>query len=103
VADCPPVLLAARYIRQKAKCLGILPRRIPLDTLHAAKQQLLCSGSLHNSDRTQFPLVVSGILGHAFITTALLASSFIYYQDMSAWLQTVLARLRASMPAQQAQ
>jgi hypothetical protein len=48
-------------------------------------------------------MAMVGILGHAFITTALLASSFIYYQDMSAWLQTVLARLRASMPAQQAQ
>ncbi len=47
-------------------------------------------------------LALVGILGHAFITTALLASSFIYYQDMSSWLQTVLARLRAGMPAQQA-
>jgi hypothetical protein len=47
-------------------------------------------------------LALVGILGHAFITTALLASSFIYYQQMTAWLQTVLARLRASMPTQQA-
>ncbi|MBT7191714.1 MAG: hypothetical protein HN916_16175, partial [Anaerolineae bacterium] len=27
------------------------------------------------------------ILGHAFITTSLLAASFIYYRDMSAWLE----------------
>jgi hypothetical protein len=47
-------------------------------------------------------LALVGILGHAFVTTALLASSFVYYQDMSSWLQTVLARLRAGMPAQQA-
>jgi ABC-type proline/glycine betaine transport system permease subunit len=47
-------------------------------------------------------LALVGILGHAFITTALLASSFIYYQDMSSWLQTVFARLRASAPTQQA-
>jgi hypothetical protein len=47
-------------------------------------------------------MALVGILGHAFITTALLASSFIYYQDMSSWLQTVLARLRASLPAQHA-
>jgi hypothetical protein len=47
-------------------------------------------------------LALVGILGHAFITTALLASSFIYYQQMTSWLQTVLARLRASMPTQQA-
>jgi hypothetical protein len=47
-------------------------------------------------------LALVGILGHAFITSALLASSFIYYQDMSSWLQTVFARLRASLPSQQA-
>jgi hypothetical protein len=47
-------------------------------------------------------LALVGILGHAFISTALLASSFVYYQDMTAWLQTVLARIRASMPTQQA-
>lgn len=47
-------------------------------------------------------LALVGILGHAFITTALLASSFVYYKDMSTWLQTVLARLRAGMPPQQA-
>jgi hypothetical protein len=47
-------------------------------------------------------MALVGILGHAFVTTALLASSFIYYQDMTAWLQTVLARLRAGMPTQQA-
>jgi hypothetical protein len=47
-------------------------------------------------------LALVGILGHAFITSALLASSFVYYQDMSSWLQTVFARLRASLPSQQA-
>lgn len=43
-----------------------------------------------------------GILGHAFITTALLASSFVYYRDMTAWVQTVLERLRAGLPVQRA-
>jgi hypothetical protein len=47
-------------------------------------------------------LVLVGILGHAFITTALLASSFTYYRDMNAWLQTVLERLRTRLPTQQA-
>ncbi len=47
-------------------------------------------------------LAVIGILGHAFITTALLASSFVYYHDMSAWLQTVLTRLRGETPTQPA-
>ena len=47
-------------------------------------------------------LVLIGILGHAFITTALLAASFVYYHDMTAWLQVVLARLRQGLPSQQA-
>ena len=45
-------------------------------------------------------LVLAGIFGHAFITTALLASSFVYYHNMSAWLQTALGRLRAGLPGQ---
>jgi hypothetical protein len=47
-------------------------------------------------------LVLVGIFGHAFITTALLASSFAYYHNMTSWLQTALARLRAGFPGQQA-
>jgi hypothetical protein len=45
-----------------------------------------------------------GIGGHAFITTALLAASFVYYRDMNVWLQTVFERLqkKQSMPTQQA-
>ncbi len=35
-----------------------------------------------------------GILGHAFVTTALLAASFIYYRDTTTWLQIVLERLK---------
>ncbi len=44
-----------------------------------------------------------GIGGHAFITTALLAASFVYYRDMNVWLQTVFERLqqKPSMPTQQ--
>lgn len=47
-------------------------------------------------------LALVGILGHAFITTALLASSFVYYRDLTVWLQTVLERLHTSAPTQQA-
>jgi len=45
-------------------------------------------------------LALVGILGHAFISTALLASSFVYYRDMTVWLQAVLERLRTQTPAQ---
>ncbi len=44
-----------------------------------------------------------GIGGHAFITTALLAASFVYYRDMNVWLQTVFERLQQKqrVPTQQ--
>jgi len=45
-------------------------------------------------------MTLFGIFGHAFVTTALLAGSFIYYRDMSTWLQNVIERLRSSMPKQ---
>lgn len=46
-------------------------------------------------------LTLVGILGHAFITTALLASSFVYYRDMGAWLQSVLRRFQSGASTQQ--
>jgi hypothetical protein len=47
-------------------------------------------------------MTLVGIVGHAFITTSLLAASFIYYRDMQVWLQTVLDRLKANFPTHQA-
>jgi hypothetical protein len=47
-------------------------------------------------------LTLVGILGHAFIMTALLASSFVYYRDTTAWLQTVFEKLHATTPTPQA-
>jgi hypothetical protein len=40
-----------------------------------------------------------GIAGHAFVTTALLAASFIYYRDMNAWLEIVFERLKPDAAA----
>jgi len=48
-------------------------------------------------------LTLIGILGHAFVTTALLASSFVYYHDMTDWIQAVLDRMRSSLPKQPTQ
>jgi hypothetical protein len=46
-------------------------------------------------------MLLVGIAAHAFITTALLAASFVYYRDMNVWLQTVFERLQhKQMPAQ---
>ncbi|HRJ55500.1 MAG TPA: hypothetical protein PLV64_04375 [Anaerolineales bacterium] len=47
-------------------------------------------------------MALVGILGHSFVTTALLAASFIYYRDMSVWLQIVLERLRPNGMVKQA-
>lgn len=46
-------------------------------------------------------MTLFGIFGHSFVTTALLAGSFIYYRDMSAWLQTVIERLRPNTTVKQ--
>ena len=35
-------------------------------------------------------MLLVGILGHAFITTSLLAASFIYYRNMNIWLEALL-------------
>ncbi len=40
-------------------------------------------------------LMLVGIAGHAFVSTALLAASFIYYRDINAWLKTVFDILKA--------
>jgi hypothetical protein len=45
-------------------------------------------------------MTLVGIFGHAFVSTALLASSFIYYRDMTAWLQNVIDRLKSGTPRQ---
>ncbi len=46
-------------------------------------------------------MLLVGIAGHAFITTALLAASFVYYRDMNVWLQRVFEQLQhKQMPAQ---
>jgi hypothetical protein len=43
-----------------------------------------------------------GIFGHSFVTTGLLAGSFIYYRDMSAWVKAVLEKLRPNNVVKQA-
>jgi hypothetical protein len=40
-------------------------------------------------------LTLVGIAGHAFVTTALLAASFVYFRNVNSWLQIVLKRAKA--------
>lgn len=39
-------------------------------------------------------MTLIGIAGHAFISTALLAASFVYYRDMNGWLRVVIEKLQ---------
>ncbi len=48
-------------------------------------------------------MMLVGILGHAFITTSLLAASFIYYHDMNIWLETLLEKLDTKATSAQTQ
>ncbi len=41
--------------------------------------------------------VLVGIAGHAFVSTSLLASSFIYYRDALSWIHQVLQRSKVSV------
>jgi hypothetical protein len=43
-------------------------------------------------------LLLIGIAGHGFVTSTLLASSFIYYRNMNEWLQAAFERLRSKTP-----
>lgn len=40
-------------------------------------------------------LALVGIAGHAFISTALISASFVYYRDLNTWLQTVFEKMKS--------
>jgi len=40
-----------------------------------------------------------GILGHAFVSTSLLAASFIYYRDLNTWIESALQWLKKQNPS----
>ncbi len=39
-------------------------------------------------------MTLVGILGHSFVATALLASSFVYYRDINAWMQSAIEYMK---------
>ena len=77
---------------------------LPTSSLFVLSVLLIAYGLnfLWNIPSSDSWMALVGIAGHAFITTSLLAASFIYYRDMQAWLQIVLDRLKENMPAQKA-
>jgi len=77
---------------------------MPTSSLFVLSVFLLAYGLnfLWNIPSSDSWVALVGILGHAFVTTSLLAASFIYYRDMQVWLQTVFEKLKANLPTQQA-
>ncbi len=77
---------------------------LPTSSLFVLSVLLIAFGLnfLWNIPSSDSWVVLVGIAGHAFITTSLLAASFIYYRDMQVWLQTVLEKLKTNLPTQQA-
>jgi hypothetical protein len=77
---------------------------LPTSSLFVLSVLLIAYGLnfLWNIPSSDSWMALIGIAGHAFITTSLLAASFIYYRDMQAWLQIVLDRLKENLPAQKA-
>jgi hypothetical protein len=59
---------------------------------------ILISAGLDTLWRTPTPdswWLLVGLAGHAFISTALIAASFIYYRDVNSWLKVVFDQLKA--------
>ena len=77
---------------------------LPTSSLFVLSVLLIAFGLnfLWNIPSSDSWMTLIGIAGHAFITTSLLAASFIYYRDMQVWLQTVFEKLKANLPTQQA-
>jgi hypothetical protein len=77
---------------------------LPTSSLFVLSVLLIAFGLnfLWNIPASDSWMTLVGIAGHAFITTSLLAASFIYYRDMQVWLQTVFEKLKANIPTQQA-
>jgi hypothetical protein len=75
---------------------------LPTSSLFVLSVLLISYGLnyLWNIPSTGSWMALVGIAGHAFITTSLLAASFIFYRDMQVWLQTVFAKMKANTPSQ---
>ena len=77
---------------------------LPTSSLFVLSVLLIAYGLnfLWNIPSSDSWMALVGIAGHAFITTSLLAASFIFYRDMQEWLQTVLEKLKTNLPTQKA-
>lgn len=69
---------------------------LPTSAMFVLSAFLLSRGLdvLWSVPKTDSWLTLVGFAGHAFITTVLLAASFIYYRDMTDWLKNVYERFQ---------
>jgi len=69
---------------------------LPTSALFVLSAFLLSRGldMLWSAPKSDSWLTLVGFAGHAFITTVVLAASFIYYRDMNDWLKNVYERLQ---------
>jgi hypothetical protein len=51
---------------------------------------------LWNIPKNSSWLLLLGIVGHAFVTTSLLASSFVYYRDAESWVNELVKEIKLS-------
>jgi hypothetical protein len=90
------------FVRRQNAFLSILSSlrmsrfTLPTSSMFVLSFFLLSRGlsELWRVPSTDSWLMLIGIAGHAFISTALLSASFVYYRDMNHWLQTVYERFQ---------
>lgn len=80
------ILAGFQFVRFTAPTSGLFALMVV-----AISQGLNLLWSVPEQDSWMFMV---GVAGHAFMTTSLLAASFVYYRDMSVWLQTALDQIR---------
>jgi hypothetical protein len=88
------ILAAFRIIRSTTGRMGLF--------LLTALIIQLGLGILWSAPRETSWFLLVGILGNAFISTALLAASFIYYKEQTVWLQTVWSNMNSRTTSAQA-
>lgn len=78
--------------------LRLMRYGLPTVTFFALAAMVLGSGldTLWRIPPADSWLTLVGILGHAFVSSGLLAASFIYYREMSAWIEAATRWLQKS-------
>lgn len=77
-------------------CLRMIRFSLPTSGMFVLSVFILSRGLdvLWSAPKSESWLALVGFAGHAFITTAVVAASFVYYRDMSDWLQNVYERFQ---------